>query len=281
MPSLFAEVIEKERCYFLHGLVFTSSRKNYDVGVMHSNTKQGVLVVIPAFNEAKNLGSVLLEVKQVQPSFDVIVVDDGSTDGTAGVAKSAGVPVLALPFNLGVGAAMRLGFKYAEDHGYSAVVQVDADGQHVPGEIDSLLERLVDHDVVIGSRFAQGASSFDVSRTRRIAMRFLAISLSNITKCKLTDVTSGFRASGPKAISLFATSYPPEYLGDTIESLVIAHRSTLLITEVPATIRERTSGTSSQSTFKALVYTLRAVAVLALSLLHRADETKAELEATR
>lgn len=240
---------------------------------------QNVLVVIPAFNEAKNIGKVIDELKRAQPALTVIVVDDGSSDGTSRIATAAGIPVLTLPFNLGVGAAMRLGFKYAQQNGFQAVVQVDADGQHVPSEIDSLLEKLNEHDVVIGSRFAEGASTFEVGGSRRIAMRFLAFLLSKITRSDLTDVTSGFRASGPQAIKLFATSYPPEYLGDTIESLVIAHRNRLSIVEVPTTIRERNSGTSSQSTMKALVYTLRAFAVIFLSLLHRAPKSEAELVA--
>jgi glycosyltransferase involved in cell wall biosynthesis len=238
---------------------------------------QNVLVVIPAFNEARNIGIVLDELKRTQPDLSVVVVDDGSTDGTSKVAAAMGIPVLTLPFNLGVGAAMRLGFKFAQQNGFQTVVQVDADGQHVPSEINTLLVKLNEHDVVIGSRFAQGASTFDVGGTRRIAMRFLAFLLSKITKSDLTDVTSGFRASGPRAIKLFATSYPPEYLGDTIESLVIAHRNKLSIVEVPTTIRERNSGTSSQSTFKALIYTLRALAVIFLSVLHRAPESEIEL----
>ena len=232
------------------------------------------LIVIPAFNEAENILSVLDEISQSTPQLDVLVVDDGSTDNTFGLASEFGVTVLRLPFNLGVGAAMRLGFKYASQNGYESVVQVDADGQHVPMEIDSLISKLDKFDVVIGSRFADGASGFEVAGSRRLAMRLLASSLSKITKVKLTDVTSGFRASGPRAIKLFATSYPPEYLGDTIESLVIANRNGLSITEVPTTIRQRLTGTSSQSTIKALIYTVRAAFVLLLSLLHRPTETR-------
>lgn len=233
------------------------------------------LIVIPAFNEVANIASVLNEISISAPELDVLVVDDGSTDNTFELASEHGVAVLRLPFNLGVGAAMRLGFKYASQNGYESVVQVDADGQHVPKEIKSLLSKLDRFDVVIGSRFADGASGFEVTGSRRLAMRLLASSLSKITKVKLTDVTSGFRASGPRAIQLFATSYPPEYLGDTIESLVIAHRSGLLITEVPTTIRQRFTGTSSQSTMKALIYTVRASFVLLLSLLHRPTRTRA------
>ena len=233
-----------------------------------------VLIVIPAYNEASNIISVLDEISESKQIADVLVVDDGSTDNTYQLAAEHGVSVLRLPFNLGVGAAMRLGFKYASEHSYHSVVQVDADGQHVPSEIQSLLEKLEEFDVVIGSRFATGASGFEVTGSRRFAMRILALSLSKITKVKLTDVTSGFRASGPRAIRLFASSYPPEYLGDTIESLVIAHRNGLLIAEVPTTIRQRLTGTSSQSTAKALIYTVRAAFVLLLSLLHRPVESR-------
>ena len=240
-----------------------------------ANLNSKTLIVIPAFNEAANILSVLDEISLSTPQLDVLVVDDGSTDNTFGLASEHGVSVLRLPFNLGVGAAMRLGFKYASQNGYQSVVQVDADGQHVPKEINSLLSKLDRFDVVIGSRFADGASGFEVAGSRRIAMRLLASSLSKITKVKLTDVTSGFRASGPRAIELFATSYPPEYLGDTIESLVIAHRKGLSITEVPTTIRQRLTGTSSQSTIKALIYTVRASFVLLLSLLHRPTKSSA------
>ena len=230
--------------------------------------------MIPAFNEEANIVSVLDEISISTIGLDVLVVDDGSTDNTFDLATGHGVKVLRLPFNLGVGAAMRLGFKYAHKYGYHSVVQVDADGQHVPHEINSLLSQLDRFDVVIGSRFADGASGFEVAGSRRLAMRLLAAALSKITKVKLTDVTSGFRASGPRAIKLFATSYPPEYLGDTIESLVIANRNGLSITEVPTTIRQRLTGTSSQSTIKALIYTVRAAFVLLLSVLHRSVESR-------
>ena len=241
-----------------------------------SSIDDSVLIVIPAFNEARNISSVLQELRTLDPALNILVVDDGSSDLTHQISIDHQVNALRLPFNLGVGAAMRLGFKFALENGYSTVVQVDADGQHVPGEIQALLSELVNVDVVVGSRFAVGASGFEVTGARRFAMRLLAFSLSRIVDVRLTDVTSGFRASGPKAIELFAKSYPPEYLGDTIESLVIAHRHGLSISEVPTTIRQRLTGTSSQSSAKALVYTLRAGLVLLLSLLHKTELSLSE-----
>jgi glycosyltransferase involved in cell wall biosynthesis len=230
---------------------------------------EGTLIVIPAYNEAENLKPVLAEIKDALPGVAVLVVDDGSIDGTSDVAQSFGIPVLIMPFNVGVGGAMRAGFTYALRNGFSNVVQLDADGQHVPSEVPRMIAELESADVVVGSRFAPESTSFRVSPIRRFVMKILAISLTKIAGTKLTDVTSGFRATGPKALNLFSTSYPPEYLGDTIESLVLAHRAKLTIKEIPTTIRARNFGASSQSRFKATIYTLRALVVLCLAVIHK------------
>ena len=129
--------------------------------------------------------------------------------------------VATLPFNLGVGGAMQVGFKYAREQGFDNVVQVDSDGQHDPASVPSLLEALEGADLVLGARFA-GEGDYSARGLRRLAMVVLAAILSRIAHTKLTDVTSGNKASGPRAIALFADHYPAEYLGDTIESLVIA-----------------------------------------------------------
>ena len=234
------------------------------------------LVVVPAWNESEVLPQVLAELQLHVPELDVLVVDDGSTDGTADVVRADGhAQVVSLPFNVGVGAAMRTGFLYASRHGYRAVVQVDADGQHDPADVLALLEQ-VDHgvDVVIGARFA-GVGDYQVGLLRRMAMKFLAVSVSRIAKSPLTDVTSGFRASSPRAVELFAREYPPEYLGDTVESLVLAGRAGLTVSQVPVQLRERQGGRPSQGVFRSIVYVGRAVLVLGLALLHRADDRDA------
>jgi glycosyltransferase involved in cell wall biosynthesis len=223
------------------------------------------LIVVPAFNEARSVGDVVREVFAALPDVKVLVVDDGSSDGTTGVAKDAGARVATLPFNLGVGGAMRVGFRYALENGFSAVVQIDADGQHDPTAVPTLLHELEDADLVLGARFA-GAGDYKIRGPRRWAMAILARVLSRIAHTRLTDTTSGFRASGPRAIALFARHYPAEYLGDTVESLVIASRANLTIRQVPVAMRVRTAGVSSHRPFRASVYLGRAAIALTIAL---------------
>lgn len=239
------------------------------IGPMSSSTPRRVLIVLPAFNEEDAVGGVLAEIHAVLPDVECLVVDDGSTDATAAVARAAGARVASLPFNLGVGGAMRLGFKYALENGFHAVVQVDADGQHDPREVPVLVERLDDADVVIGARFA-GVGNYQAHGIRRFAMRVIAGILSRTTRTTLTDTTSGFKASGPRAIRLFAANYPAEYLGDTIEALVIAARAGCRIVQVPVAMRPRAGGTPSHNPFKAAIYLFRAFVALGFAYLRPA-----------
>lgn len=225
-----------------------------------------ILVVMPAYNEAQSVGDVVAETLQALPGVSVLVVDDGSRDDTALIAAQAGARVARLPFNMGVGGAMRLGFRYALAHGYEAVVQIDADGQHDPSAVPDLLERLADHDVVIGARFA-GAGDYKMRGPRRWASWLLAGTISRSARTRLTDTTSGFRASGPAAIELFSREYPAEYLGDTIESLVIACRAGMRVCQVPVSMRVRAGGTPSQNPARAAMYLARATLALAFAYL--------------
>ncbi|WP_116201867.1 glycosyltransferase family 2 protein [Amycolatopsis circi] len=228
-----------------------------------------VLIVMPALNEQDSVSSVLAQVKQSLPGMDVLVVDDGSRDRTAELAREAGAKVARLPVNLGVGGAMRTGFRYAVAHGYHAVVQVDADGQHDPGEVGALL-RLLDEgaDIAIGSRFA-GKGAYRAVGPRKYAMVVLSLVFSKLAGNKLSDVTSGFKAMGPRAIRLFAAYYPAEYLGDTVEALVVAIRAKLTIAETPVLMRRRAGGTPSHSPGKSAVYLGRAGLALLLALVRR------------
>lgn len=211
------------------------------------------LIVIPAYNEQQSVGAVVSDVLERLPGVACLVVDDGSSDATAKVASAAGARVAALPFNLGVGGAMRTGFRYALEHGYANVVQIDADGQHSPADAAMLIEQLSNHDLVLGARFA-GEGDYKARGPRRWAMTVLASLLSRTAKTKLTDATSGFRASGPRAVRLFADHYPAEYLGDTVESLIIAARSGCDIAQVPVAMNERTAGVPSHNPLKSAVF---------------------------
>jgi glycosyltransferase involved in cell wall biosynthesis len=228
-----------------------------------------LLVVVPAWNEEACVASTVHEIRAAVPAADIVVVDDGSTDRTARQARFAGADVIQLPYNLGVGGAMRAGFRYGIRHDYDAVVQVDADGQHDPREIPVLLDALRDADVVVGARFADPGDPYRVRGPRRWAMTVLARTLSRLTGTRLTDTTSGFRGSGRAALEVFARYYPVEYLGDTVESLVIATRAGCRVTQVPVHMRPRRGGTASHNPLKALVYLLRANLALGLALIRR------------
>jgi hypothetical protein len=148
---------------------------------------------------------------------------------------------------------MRVGFAYAVSSGFDNVVQVDADGQHDARDLNRLIDALDDADLIIGARFA-GVGEYRASGPRWWAMVLLSKVLSKIARTELRDTTSGFRASGPKAVALFAEHYPAEYLGDTVESLVIAAKAGLKIRQVPVSMRERTAGVASHRPFKASLF---------------------------
>ena len=227
-----------------------------------------LLVVLPALNEEDSVARVVGEVRAAQPAATVLVVDDGSTDATAARAAAAGAMVMRLPFTLGVGGAMRAGYRYGHERGFAAVVQVDADGQHDAAEIAHLLA-VPDADVVIGSRFA-GRGEYACRGPRRWAMRLLSRAVTSIVGTSVTDPTSGFRLVHRRALALFAEHYPEEYLGDTVEALVVAHRAGLTITQVPVAMRARANGRASTAPVRSAVYLLRVVVAVALAMVRRA-----------
>lgn len=226
-----------------------------------------VLIIIPALNEAESIGKVIAEVRGELPTVDVLVVDDGSSDETAAVASSAGATVTALPYNLGVGGAMRLGYRYAAIHGYDVAIQLDADGQHDPRHVPELLAALDGADLVIGARFA-GAGDYRIRGPRRWASSLLSVVFSRLAHTRLTDATSGFKACGRPLIEKFSRWYPVEYLGDTVETLVWVIRQGFTVRQVPVAMRLRMAG-SATSPLKATVYLLRAVATLLLAFVRR------------
>ncbi|MGN8024964.1 glycosyltransferase family 2 protein [Microbacterium sp. 22242] len=225
-----------------------------------------VLIIVPAWNEGRNVGNTVREIRETDPTYDVVVVDDGSEDDTAHIAREAGATVLSLPFNLGVGGAMRTGFTYAQRHGYHRAIQVDADGQHNPADIDRVLSGLDEADISIGARFAD-VGEYKVKGPRRWAMVFLARTVSRVARTRLTDVTSGFRAANQRAIGQYIAYYPTEYLGDTIDSLVAACHAGLTVTQIPVAMRARVHGNPSQGPIGSSIYLLRSVFALGLAMM--------------
>ena len=223
-------------------------------------------MAIPAWNERESIASVITLIREHRPMAHVLVVDDGSTDDTATVAQQAGAAVVSLPFNVGVGGAMRTAFLYAQRHGYTAVAQVDADGQHDPADLDRVLDGLVEADVVVGTRFHPDSMYF-VGGPRRWAMVMLSKALSRMNGAAISDPTSGFRSAGPRAIHLFAVDYPADYLGDTVGSLAIAIRQGLVVRETPVTMYFRQTGRPSKNALWSALYLGRAtLAIIATSL---------------
>lgn len=237
---------------------------------MATSSFPGVLIIMPAWNEALVIAETIRDVR-AHVSHDILVVDDGSKDATAAAARAAGARVVQLPFNLGVGGAMRAGFKYALRHGYQAAIQVDADGQHDPADIDRVLAGLEHADISIGARFA-GRGDYEVRGPRKWSMVVLAKVISAIAGTQLTDVTSGFRAANQKALRQYMEHFPTEYLGDTVDSLVVALKSGCTVTQVPVEMRPRQAGTPSHSPLKSTIYLARSSLALAFALArHRAQ----------
>jgi glycosyltransferase involved in cell wall biosynthesis len=226
----------------------------------------GLLVIIPAFNEERSLPGVLDELHECAPDCDVVVVSDGSRDQTARVARAHGAAVVELPFNLGIGGALRTGFRYAVDHDYRAAVQFDADGQHDPREIGTLVGG-IDRglDLVIGSRWAEGGEvTYDVARARRRAMGILRRFVKLLVGQTFTDTSSGFRGFSRRMLKYFAQNYPLEYM-DSVEALVMACNAGFRVGEVPTRIRERQHGAPSTRNFKLVYYYSRLLITMAVT----------------
>jgi len=229
-------------------------------------TNQRPLAVVPAFNESATVGHVVTELTAV--GLSVLVVDDGSRDGTSLVAEDAGATVLSLPLNLGVGGALRAAFRFAVEHGYSSVVQVDGDGQHPVHQIPDLERAAVDHGahLVIGSRYISSDSTLTQSVGRRMAMGFLGRLVTRAVGRQITDSTSGFRLIREPLLSQFAAEFPSYYLGDTYEATIAAARAGYKVIEIPAALRPRSMGVSSATSARAITLIAKVLVVTILRL---------------
>lgn len=232
-------------------------------------TDASILAIVPAMNEADSIASVVAELQALR-RVDVVVIDDGSVDGTAERARTAGAKVVSMPFNVGIGGAVQTGYILARDRGYQIAIQVDGDGQHPADQIDGLLLAMQAQraDIVVGSRFAAG-TGYRPSMARSMGIRVLRRLVGWCCKTTLTDTTSGFRAAGPRAITLFADQYPHDY--PEVESLVLATRNGLRIVEIPVVMRQRATGKSSITPIRAAYYIVKVVLGVLIQLLRPAQ----------
>ena len=226
------------------------------------------LAIVPAYNEAEAVEAVIAELRSFDPELGIVVVDDGSTDGTAMRAAEAGAEVVRLPFNLGIGGAMQTGYQYAREHGFDLAIQVDGDGQHDPREIALLIEPILEGeaDMSVGTRFA-GERRYRPPFARRIGIQLFARVVSIIVRQRVTDTTSGFRAVNRVGIELFASDYPHDY--PEVETTVLVHRHKLRMVEVPVAMRTRATGTSSITFFQSIYYMIKVSLALFVGLFRR------------
>ncbi|MBU1715695.1 MAG: glycosyltransferase family 2 protein [Proteobacteria bacterium] len=225
-----------------------------------------ILIIVPAYNEEENIAEVLTDLGLLPFTVDVVVVDDGSTDGTAGIVESCGVPLLRLPFNLGIGGAMQAGYRYARENGYDLAVQFDGDGQHRADQIRVLLAGVeqTNADLVIGSRFMD-SGVYAQGVARMIGGRILAMVLSFLTGWKISDPTSGFRVAGRDAICFFAKEYPDDY--PEPEIILLLKKGGKRCAEVPVLMCPRTGGKSSITPIRSVYYMVKVLLALMVDLL--------------
>lgn len=212
-----------------------------------------LLFIVPAYNEQASLPAAVRDLHAHYPAAEIAVVNDGSSDGTAAVARGLGMQLLDLPYNLGIGGAVQTGLLFAAREGYDAAVQFDGDGQHRADQIAKLLEALrrPDCDVAIGSRFL-GRSAYQAPPARRLGIAIFRAVNSLVLGQTITDNTSGFRAYNRSAIAFLAREYPHDY--PEPESVVTLCRQGFRVREVPVAMRERQGGSSSITFFRSIYY---------------------------
>lgn len=227
------------------------------------------LVIIPAFNEETTVGAAIEGIKGQISFADILVVNDGSTDETARVAASEGIFLVNHPFNLGYGAALQTGFRFAERGGYEYVFTMDADGQHLPTSLNSLITAMEERhaDIVIGSRFV--GSGYDVGFPRRTGMMLFSLIARMYTGIDITDPTSGFQLLNRRVFSCLASgdNYPFDY--PDVNIIMMLHKKGFKITEAPVTMVENSSGKSMHAGLKPVYYVIKMFLAIVMVLLRR------------
>ncbi len=226
-----------------------------------------ILAIVPALNEAASIAEVIDEIRGVLPNAEVLVVDDGSSDGTAAAAAKAGARVARMPFNAGIGTAVQTGFRVAADEGFDIAVQIDGDGQHPADQVPALLDAIAGGaNYAIGSRFT-AVGEYRPSLARRGGIMLFSRLVSVLVGQRVTDTTSGLRAADRSAIRLFADHYPHDY--PEVEAVILAKRNALRIAEVPVTMRQRASGHSSITPLRSLYYMVKVTLAVLVQFIGR------------
>jgi glycosyltransferase involved in cell wall biosynthesis len=226
-----------------------------------------ILIIVPAYNEEKNLPRLFEKLKNNSRQWDVLVINDSSSDSTSSVCYSYGIKVIDLAVNLGIGGAVQTGYKYALYHGYDRAVQVDADGQHNPDYIEDMLKKLDEGwDLCIGSRFIK-KEGFQSSPLRRAGIKYFSQLIDLLTGQKITDPTSGFRACNKKVISLFAHDYPRDY--PEPESVVNLKKNGLTVCEIPVSMNKREEGRSSITPLKSIYYMIKVSLAIIITSIYK------------
>lgn len=230
-----------------------------------------MLFIVPAYNEASNIPSVVRDIRSHVKEADIVVVNDGSTDDTEKAAVEAGVTVLSIPFNVGIGGAVQTGFRYASENGYDLAVQCDGDGQHMASEAQAIIGPVLrkEADVTIGSRFLENMG-YKIPLARKMGIRYFSVLNSLIIGQKVTDNTSGFRAFNRRTLAFLAEHYPQDY--PEPEAVVILKKHGFRLLEVPVRMQERQHGSSSIGVIRAVYYMIKVTLAILIDLLKKKEE---------
>ncbi|MGD1075011.1 MAG: glycosyltransferase family 2 protein [Thermodesulfovibrionales bacterium] len=228
------------------------------------------LIIIPALNEEKTIGAVVSEAKKCTPYADILVVNDGSTDTTADIAKEMDVMLIDLPFNLGYGAALQTGFRFAEKYGYDFVITLDADGQHIPSSVETLVSAMEREgaDVVIGSRFLEKGYRHSMLRTIGI---WLFSRIARVSGIKVTDPTSGFQLLNRNAFAFLAQgdNYPLDY--PDVNIIIALHRKKFKVTEAPVVMVNNPDKKSMHRGLRPVLYIIKMMLAVVMVMMRKEE----------
>lgn len=227
-----------------------------------------ILVIIPAYNEEKNIVNVVNNLKDKCKNVDYVIINDCSKDSTEQILKQKGYNYISLPVNLGIGGGVQTGYRYAVENDYDIAIQIDGDGQHDPEYIERLIEPIINNeaDMVIGSRFIE-KEGFQTSFMRRFGINFLKHLIKLCCGVKITDTTSGFRASSKELTKRFSENYAQDY--PEPEAIIDSVLNGFRVKEVPVIMHERVEGESSINAVKSVYYMIKVSLAIILCRLRK------------